>query len=497
MKNNHNEQNKIGFRQWKSGKQWLFAGAALLSLGVVTTGAVELPGISAIHVFAATPPVAPPGTPTGDNGTILWGAITTEGGFSKQPQSRNIAFDGKGNLSAEVTRTFGQWAANNITAVGNSPYYQWYVLEPGATTWKAIDAEPVKEKSTIPINTTKEGTYYYQTSVRFGNPIRWAGGNWWSDVAQINVTAPVKANDVTVSLDTDYLWSNKLSLQDNSKVVPKANASATVNPGDYTGNLKWSVSDSSIATIDPDTGVITPVEGKKGTIEVIATVYNDDGTTTSGKATLKVGAGLDNVKVKEGDDATFKLEGIPEGGQVTWFKKDKNGKSTLVQGPSTDNTLVIKNATKAKDDGSEYYARIMFTYQDTDKDGKVTTNTAYTESNIGKLTVFKPYSLTVKYEDELGNEIAPEKFTDDNEAGSSYSESPISIPGYTYESVKAGSSPQKGTFDGNVSITYVYKRDTPPSSSSSSSSTEESTGASTGTSSSTGESTGTSTGTSS
>ena len=450
LKKNHNEQNKTGFRQWKSGKQWLFAGAALLTLGVATTGVVELPGIGIIQAYADAP--TPKGTPTGDANYGLWGLITTGTGVSEQPGSRNIGIGEDGYVYTGQDSTL----STDIWSVGSSTYVTWWVWKDDDKGWQIATKESVRNYKQK-IDTSKEGTIYYQANIRYWRPITgYVGPNMWTQVSQINVTKPVDATKVTVK-GTDYLINQKGA---STKLT------AIVDPENYTGDLTWSIDSTNFATIDPRTGLITAKEGAVGTATITASVKNKDGKIVKGSKEIKIGGGVENQSVFEDQTATFTIEGLEgaSGLEVEWIKVDKNKKETSL-GKSNSASYTTDKTKKDTDDGTQYYAKVTSTYIDVDPDGKSTTRTSSFTTGKGTLTVKIPYALDVEcvvVQDGKNIVLKTENISQNNVAGAEYETTHPEIDGYTYVGLQNGSAPEKGTFDSNKKVIYVYTKEVDP-----------------------------------
>ena len=85
-------------------------------------------------------------------------------------------------------------------------------------------------------------------------------------------------------------------------------------------------------------------------------------------------------------------------------------------------------------------------------DGSLTVTFVYTKTPAAQGTV------NVKYVDDSGNQIAPDK-TLSGKVGDPYNVSPISIDNYQYAHLAAGSAPVSGQFtDGSLTVTFVYTK---------------------------------------
>lgn len=120
----------------------------------------------------------------------------------------------------------------------------------------------------------------------------------------ITLEAPVKFTTPITKIDV----TNKVK---EVAVGRSITATAAITPDSDTvnKNLVWTSGDTSIATVDAKTGVITGV--KAGTVTITATA--EDGTSTAASASFTVVQYVNSVTVKGTGDATT----VPVGGNLT------------------------------------------------------------------------------------------------------------------------------------------------------------------------------------
>lgn len=310
--------------------------------------------------------VTPPFTPSAD--PIKFMFVYWTSGFTLQPTSQYTYIGQPITLSTDTHITLLD-SMSSIYSYG----YQWYTSNNG-TTW-TNPSGMTKKKLTV--DPTEEGTVYYQQTYTRGKLIGSSRSGYYSQVAFITTYPdPVDALSVDVTVDDDYLYNNQSEASTTF-------AHAKPNPADSTALLSWSVDDTSLATIDKTTGMITANKsGKSGDLTVIATLTNSDGSTVEGEKTITIGGGLDDETVDEGTSATFSVLGAfdKQPDSVVWHKV-VNGKDTTVE--TSTSLKYMTPETVYTDDGTQYYAVIKVT--ENDVNGNAETNTITT--NKAKLNV--------------------------------------------------------------------------------------------------------------
>lgn len=232
-------------------------------------------------------------------------------------------------------------------------------------------------KKKLTVDPTEEGTVYYQQTYTRGKLIGSSRSGYYSQVA-LSRLIQIQLMHSALML----LWTMIICTIINQKQNTTF-AHAKPNPADSTALLSWSVDDTSLATIDKTTGMITANKsGKSGDLTVIATLTNSDGSTVEGEKTITIGGGLDDETVDEGTSATFSVLGAfdKQPDSVVWHKV-VNGKDTTVE--TSTSLKYTTPETVYTDDGTQYYAVIKVT--ENDVNGNAETNTITT--NKAKLNV--------------------------------------------------------------------------------------------------------------
>lgn len=130
-----------------------------------------------------------------------------------------------------------------------------------------------------------------------------------SNLAEVDVyDGDIPATSIGISGD-DYVVNTTVSTSNSSSSGTDSVTSqftSTTDPSNATGDITWTTSDSSIATID-NSGLLTVVSN--GTVTITVTITNADGTTYSSSKTITIGNGLDDQTVDAGDDLTWEPNG--------------------------------------------------------------------------------------------------------------------------------------------------------------------------------------------
>lgn len=318
--------------------------------------------------------ITPYKTPTGDVKKFL--GIWMTSGYNLQPQSDNYTVvDSSTTLRTDQGRSF--WTA--LFTITSWAHYQWYETTDG-TKWTEVSKKNGGTKKNLTVTPKEIGTKYYQQEVQWYMAIpTLLAPTVYSKVAAVHaLDKHVSATDVEVSVDDDYIYN-----YDSEITTTSTYAHAKVTPTNFTGDIKWSIDNTDLATIDEDSGLITAnTRTKSGVVTVTATAINNDGTKVSGSAEVTVGGGLEDQTVKAGETAKFELMGnIGEFDEqedmnysIRWFKEDPitHQQSEIEVGNNATSHTTPK--TTLNDDGTLFFAYI--TVKANGKTYEYTTNEA-------------------------------------------------------------------------------------------------------------------------
>ncbi|WP_129044787.1 hypothetical protein [Companilactobacillus metriopterae] len=315
------------------------------------------------QVLAADTTVTPHEKPTSDPTIFLFIWLTT--GYSLQPQSQYTYVGHPKTLMTSASLSI--WDA--ILHPLASQHYTWYTSSNNGSTWTDMK----KGDQDITVAPTQVGETHYQQKVRWYSLFPGLfDPTAYSKVATVTTLPdPVNAKSLKVNADERYLYNNQ-------KDSVSTYVHATPFPTNATGEVTWAVNDTSLATINNKTGLLTANnQSKSGVVTVTGTITNNDGSTVSDSTTVEIGGGLEDQTVDEGNTATFAIKGnfsaTPD--SIAWHKV-VNGNDTVV---STLNSRTYTTPkTTYKDDGTKYYAVIKIS-----QDGQSTTIT----TNQAKLNV--------------------------------------------------------------------------------------------------------------
>lgn len=322
-----------------------------------------------------TTEVTPYKKPTGDVRKFL--GIWLTSGYALQPADTNyVVVDQSKTLYTDQARSF----AITLLAPLHGKNYQWFKSTDGKT-WSKVSKADGGEKQNLAVKPTAVGTTYYQQET-YWKGLLITSTEIYSKVATVHaIPEPTDATKVDVTTDDDYLYNS--SAQDNI-VSNTTYARAKVTPENATGDVTWSVDNTNLATIDPNTGLITAnTARRKGTVTVTATVNNPIGPDISGSTEILIGEGLEDQTVKAGKTATFSLRGnvgdLDEDDEnnytVRWFKEDPitHHKVQLDLDPKALSYTTPK--TTLNDDGTSFQA--IITVKIAGKSYSYTTGLAY------------------------------------------------------------------------------------------------------------------------
>ncbi|WP_125713693.1 Ig-like domain-containing protein [Companilactobacillus kedongensis] len=343
----------------------------------------------------------------------IW--LTT--GFALQPKENNYVVVGDTvTLRTDSARSMVYAAAT----LDRWARYQWYKYTPGDKDWSEVSkSDGGKKENLVITGKNADVTTYYQLRVQWvgiiPNPF---AKKIYSHVAAVHtVPYPIDGEKMTVRTDDDYIYSTSFDMAATSTY-----AHADIIPENYTGDVTWSVDDTSLATIDKDTGLLTAVTKKEvhGTVTVIGTLHNPVGDDIQETTTVRVGQGLEDQTVKAGEKATFSIEGNlgdlediddngddgDEGGDgsdgsneysVKWYRDNPDGsrvqinKDDELSGPLS----VTTDATNMEDDNQSKYQAVINV-----KLGSI--NKSYT-TNKATLTVIPDGSPDIKVDNHITN----------------------------------------------------------------------------------------------
>lgn len=250
-----------------------------------------------------------------------------------------------------------------------------------------------KNKKPVPINYKGEnytsridepGDYYFQ-AISYAH---WGIGRisfhdtYKSNVMTVHVNSvPIDADRIQINIGDQYLNSFK-------NLPSTTIANAIIYPKNADGVVKWSLDRTDLATIDPDSGVITANnQAKAGTVEIKGQVVgnNNPDKEIIDTQQIFVGPGLEDQTVEENGTAKFSIQGdaIKYAGKVTWHRVNVNG--TLFNDKKIDDDkpyLIIKNVNE-KLKKFRYYAE--FSVEQKDESGK--TNNISVKTNQVKINV--------------------------------------------------------------------------------------------------------------
>ncbi|WP_300559520.1 hypothetical protein [Companilactobacillus sp.] len=333
--------------------------------------------------------VVPPKTPSPDplNGLIF----TWRTGYSLQPQSQYTYRGEPVSMYTKLDMTWLDWSAGLLYS------HEWWQSTDGKNWSKVKNAT----SNSLTVTPTQVGTVYYQKF--YVNRVPIVGtilNGWYSKVATITtVPDPINATGVAVSVDDNYLYNNQ------SKATTTY-AHATPIPFNATAKTTWSIDNTDLATIDPNTGEVTAnTKGKSGKVTVTATLTNHDTSSVQGHETIDIGGGLDDQEVDEGQKATFKVLGNwPQAPtSVVWHKVVNGVDTTVSSGTSMSYTTPD---TAYSDNNTQYYAVLQVP-----SDGSSTSSTITT--NKAKLTVNANTEPNIKITNTVYNNTYDDHNSDD------------------------------------------------------------------------------------
>ncbi|WP_057880675.1 hypothetical protein [Companilactobacillus kimchiensis] len=321
--------------------------------------------------------VTPKFTPNKDPKKFL--GIWMSNGYGLQPNPDSYTTVGK-QVTLRTSAGRSVWSV--ILGLLDGAHYRWWQSTDGKN-WSKVDKSDNGHKKNFSVTPTKVGTVWYQLDTQYYTLLTpYLKTHIYSRVAAVHtLSESVNATDLDVTVDDDYLYNTSDELSNTTY------AHAIPIPDNSTGILSWSVDNTNLATVDEDGQVTANNKGISGSVKVLATMTNDDGSKITRPVSVEIGGGLDDRTVNSGETANFELKGNTGGdgdddgntGSVTvdWYKyaPGSNSKVKVASGPDTNYTT---DKTTFADDGSYFQAIITI------KAGKVTKTIT---SNKAKLTV--------------------------------------------------------------------------------------------------------------
>lgn len=293
-------------------------------------------------------------------------------GYGLQPNANSYTVVNKPvTLRTSAGRSI--WAV--ILGLFDTPHYQWWKTTDGKN-WTEVPKGDSGKKKNLTITPTEEGTVWYQLDTQYYT-IPTIKRHLYSEVAAVH-TLPEEVNAIKldVTTDDDYLYNT------SDEISNTTYAHAVPTPENATGVISWSIDDTSLATIDEDGLITANKKDRDGVVTVTGTMTNDDGSSVSGTAKVRIGGGLDDQTVKSGQSATYTLMGNTGGdgddentGTITiaWYRYEP-GSTKRTQVASGKDDFYTTNPTTMDDDGAYYQAVITLKSGSVSK--KLTTNKA-------------------------------------------------------------------------------------------------------------------------
>lgn len=289
-----------------------------------------------------------------------------------------------------------------LTGAFDGVHYRWWQ---STKNWTKVSEKNNGYKKNFTVTPSEVGTTWYQLDTQYYTLLTpLFKTHIYSQVTAVHaLEAPVNAISLEVTVDDKYLYNTSDELSNTTY------AHAVPTPSNATGTITWSMSDTTLATIDEDGEITANNQGKSGTVEAIATMTNNDGSIIQGRTPVEIGGGLDDQTVHSGETANFVLKGNTGGdsddddsGSITidWYKYDPitNAKTKVASGTDTDYTTP---KTTYADNGTLYQAVLTL------KSGKVTKTIT---TNKALLTVIPSGDPDL----EITNKLVNKTFTAEN-----------------------------------------------------------------------------------
>jgi len=293
-----------------------------------------------------------------------------------------------------------------ILSIGDSPHYRWW-QEGTDGKWFEISKSNNGQKKNFSVTPTEIGDTTYQLDTQYYKYLTsWISKTYlYSQMTTVHVSPePVEVEKLDVTVDDDYVYYTSTS-KDEPNIT---NAHAIPTPANATGNITWSIDDTSLATINDDGQITANSNSKSGWVEITATMSNYETPDLTGREKVQIGGGLDDQRVKSGQTADFTLKGNTfdedenediDSVTVSWTKYPPGSNSGSTAPNNVNDTTYTTPITTMADNGSQYQATIKVT------SGK---NTKTVTSNRATLTVIPAGDPAL----EITNTIINDSYTD-------------------------------------------------------------------------------------
>ncbi|MQS75421.1 Ig-like domain-containing protein [Companilactobacillus halodurans] len=332
-----------------------------------------------------------------NNDPVKFLGIWLSNGYGLQPNA-----DSYTTVNSPVTlRTdAGRSVWSVLLGLFDSAHYRWWKSTDGKK-WTEVSKSDNGYKKNMTVTPTEVGTVWYQLDTQYYTLLTpLFKTHIYSQVAAVHaLPEPVDARSLDVTVDDDYLYNTSDELSNTTF------AHAKPTPNNATGELTWSVDDTSLATIDEDGKITANNKGLSGDVKVTATMTNTNSPNISDSVMVHIGGGLDDQTVKSGQTATFTLRGNTGGssddedensGSVTvdWYKYAPNSDTKVLVSSGQDTSYTTDKNT-ISDDGSYFQAIVTL------KTGKITKTIT---SNKAKLTVIPAGTPDIQINNSMLNQ---------------------------------------------------------------------------------------------
>lgn len=296
--------------------------------------------------------------------TILWSINSTVSSIT----SAGVLTVSEDETAEVITVTATSKAYPDKTAVaGIRIIYPDAVAEPSLSFTSAVSTAAPGTQVKIAADVTSPDVTDYLKNIKFvaGGDAEISLKNNGDGTCTITVGADAKDGDV-VTVSASYVTSagKTLSISTNFVVVVPETEMVAITPASanlYQGQkytltaettdgsaVKWSSEDETIATVDPDTGVVTASETATGSVKIIAT-----SELSGAKAEATITVSVKRTMDVSGDSsfATSKFTGFDTIPVVNWSTSDSSvatidasGKITTYPGEAKQTVSIIGTA---------------------------------------------------------------------------------------------------------------------------------------------------------